>query len=324
MKQLISYLLLCIATVGYTQDTTAASGSAADTIPPDPNWKFEGITKLHANQAQFRNWQAGGINSLSWTAYLDISADYKKNGWSWDHDLQLGFGQMFQDDTDWRKTDDVLSYMTTVGRAIDSAQKWELIATASFKTQFANGFEYPNDSIKNSTWLAPGYVNAGLGFRYTPKPFVKFSLTPVGTKITIVNDQNLADQGTYGNEGAVFDTSGQVITPGKNIRTEFGGAIGIEFDKEIVKNVSYKSTLSLFSNYLENPQNIDVTWSNLINFKVNDLINFSLTLDMIYDDDINITEYNSDDTIKSVGPRLQIKQLLGFGINYTIRNYTPK
>ena len=100
--------------------------------------------------------------------------------------------------------------------------------------------------------------------------------------------------------------------------------ISIYANKEIVKNITYKSDLGLFSNYLENPQNIDVLWNNLITFKVNDNINFTFTLDMIYDDDIDITEYNDDGSVKGVGPRLQLKQLLGFGLNYTIRNFTPK
>ncbi len=115
-----------------------------------------------------------------------------------------------------------------------------------------------------------------------------------------------------------------MITEGKKVRAEFGGTIGVKFEKELFKNVNYKSNLGLFSNYLENPQNIDLVWNNLITFKVNELINFTFTLDMIYDDDIKITEYNNDGSIKGVGPRLQIKQLLGFGINYTLRNFTPK
>jgi hypothetical protein len=321
MKKLLLLTFLSASLMGYAQDTTSAK---EDTVKPDPNWKIENIAKIQANQAQFKNWQSGGINSVSWTAYMDLSADYSKNGWSWENDLQLGYGQQFQDDTDWRKTDDIINYVTQVGRSLDSNDIWSLIANASFRSQFTSGFEYPNDSIRTSNWLAPGYINAGLGFQYQPKKYVQFLFTPVSTKITIVNDQRLANLGTYGNDAAELDTAGNVITEGKKVRAEFGGTIGVKFEKELFKNVNYKSNLGLFSNYLENPQNIDLVWNNLITFKVNELINFTFTLDMIYDDDIKITEYNSDGSIKGVGPRLQIKQLLGFGINYTLRNFTPK
>lgn len=328
MKRLLIILSCLYSVTTFAQDTTAVAAAkdttASDTIPKDPDWKLEGITKILANQAQFRNWQAGGVNSMSWTAYVDLSADYKKGKWSWDNDLKLGYGQQFQQETDWRKTDDIIQYLTKVGYALDTADKWEAIIQGSFRSQFTDGFEYPNDSIKASAWLAPGYVNGGIGFQYKPKSYVKFSLTPISTKITIVNDQTLADLGVYGNEAAVVDTAGNVITSGKNVRAEFGGTFGIQFDKEIIKNVKYKSTFGLFSNYLENPQNVDVIWNNLITFKVNEIINFTFTLDMIYDDDITITELNDDGTVKSAGPRLQIKQLLGFGINYTLRNFTPK
>jgi hypothetical protein len=97
----------------------------------------------------------------------------------------------------------------------------------------------------------------------------------------------------------------------------------MQFNKEIIKNITYKSSLSLFSNYRENPENIDVIFNNTLVFKVNKVINFSFVLDMIYDDDIKITELNNDGSVKGVGPRLQIKQLLGFGLSYTIRNFTP-
>jgi hypothetical protein len=329
MKRLIYALMMLSSSLAIAQtDTTKiASDTTAsnDTIPPDPDWKLSAITSLLANQANFTNWQAGGVNSMSYSAYLDLSADYAKDKWSWDNDLKLGFGQQFQEEIDWRKTDDILHYITKVGYALDTAKKWRATTAASFRTQFADGIEYPNDSTANKTsgWMAPGYVTVGLGIEYKPKNYVSFLLTPLTTKITIVQDQSLANDGRYGNEGAEYDNAGNVVTNGKNVRTEIGALFGIQFKKELIKNITYKSTLSLFSNYKENPQNVDVIFNNTLVFKVNKVINFTFVLDMIYDDDITITEYNDDGTFKSQGARLQIKQLLGFGLTYTIRNFTP-
>ena len=325
MHRLIFILLLLSTTISYSQTESKTDSTSNDTIPPDPDWKLSAITNVLANQANFKNWQGGGVNSMSFSAYLDVSADYSKNKWSWDNDLKLGYGSQFQEVTEWRKTDDIVHYITKVGYALDTAKKWRATGAASFRSQLSDGFEYPTDSTfnKTSSWLAPGYVTVGLGIEYKPESYVSFLLTPLTSKITIVNDQNLADKGTYGNEAAVYDDSGNLVSSGKNVRTEFGASFGIQFKKEVLKNITYKSTLGLFSNYQENPENVDVIFNNMLVFKVNKLINFTFVWDMIYDDDIKITELNSDGSVNGVGPRLQVKQLFGFGLSYTVRNFTP-
>lgn len=330
MRRILYPLLLLLASLSFAQTDSsniAANGTTAnkDTVPPDPNWKLQAITSLLANQAQFKNWQAGGVNSMSYSAYLDLSADYSKDKWSWDNDFKFGYGQQYQDAIQWRKTDDILHYITKVGYALDTAKKWRASGLASFRTQFTDGYEYPDDTTANktSTWLAPAYLTGGFGLEYKPKDFVSILFTPLSTKITIVNDQELANSGRYGNEGATYDDNGNLLTEGKNVRSEFGGTFGIQYKNEIIKNITYKTSLGLFSNYLENPANVDVLFNNTLVFKVNEIINFTFVLDMIYDDDIKIEEYNNDGALVGIGPRLQMKQLLGFGLSYTIRNFTP-
>ncbi len=325
MKYFIYTLLLLSTSFGFAQTEIVADTTVKDTIPPDPDWKLTAITSVLANQANFKNWQGGGVNSMSFSAYVDLSADYSKKKWSWDNDLKLGYGSQFQEVTDWRKTDDIVQYKTKVGYALDTAKHWRATGAASFRSQLSDGFEYPTDSTFNKTsgWMAPGYVTVGLGIEYKPKKYVSFLLTPLTAKITIVGDQTLANAGTFGNEGAVYDGAGNLVTAGKNVRTEFGASFGMQFKKEILKNITYKSGLSLFSNYKDNPENVDVIFNNMILFKVNKVINFTFIWDMIYDDDIQITELNSDGTVQGVGPRLQVKQLFGFGLSYTIRNFTP-
>jgi hypothetical protein len=102
------------------------------------------------------------------------------------------------------------------------------------------------------------------------------------------------------------------------IRNEFGGFIRILFKKDIMKNVNLSTKAEFFSNYLDNPQNIDVNWEVLINMKVNTLINVNLSTQMIYDHDIPVpVERNVNGTkIKGTGPRLQFKEVLAIGISY--------
>ncbi len=59
----------------------------------------------------------------------------------------------------------------------------------------------------------------------------------------------------------VNDTSLSVaysLDRGETIKGEFGAALKVTFEKDIFTNVSLKSKLDMFSNYMDQPQNIDI------------------------------------------------------------------
>ena len=77
-----------------------------------------------------------------------------------------------------------------------------------------------------------------------------------------------------------------------------------------------KAKLELFSNYLKNPQNIDVNAEIIMNFKVNSWFSASINWLLIYDDDINIIDRDGNS-----GPRTQFKSVIGLGVAYTMKNF---
>ena len=77
-----------------------------------------------------------------------------------------------------------------------------------------------------------------------------------------------------------------------------------------------KSKLELFSNYLQNPENIDVNSEVLFSFKVNEWFSASANFTALYDHDIIIRDING-----GVGPRTQFKSVLGLGLSYTMKNF---
>ena len=82
-------------------------------------------------------------------------------------------------------------------------------------------------------------------------------------------------------------------------------------------SVSLLTKLDIFSNYLNNPQNMDVSWETIVSFKVNKYISATLTTHLLYDDDIDIViDSNGDGIIEATGPRTQFKQVLGIGFSY--------
>ncbi|HSL86188.1 MAG TPA: hypothetical protein VK861_04585, partial [Bacteroidales bacterium] len=85
-----------------------------------------------------------------------------------------------------------------------------------------------------------------------------------------------------------------------------------DFKNELLQNVSFTTKIDLFSNYLNNPQNIDVSWETLIALKVNKYISVNLNTHLIYDDDIKILVEGSE----TPGPRIQFKEIFGVGFSY--------
>ncbi len=78
-----------------------------------------------------------------------------------------------------------------------------------------------------------------------------------------------------------------------------------------MENITLTTKLSLFSNYANNPQNIDVNWETLLELKVNKFISATISTHLLYDDDVSIT-----DSKGKVGPRTQFKEVIGVGFAY--------
>ncbi len=288
-----------------------------DSIPPS-NWKLKAIYGLNGTQSSFVNWNAGGRNNISLLGYIEASANWEKGPHLWKNDLGLALGGIqyigIGAPKDLRKTDDKIDFSTTYGYKFKEHWYYEIIGT--FKTQFLDGFAYPNDSIRASTFMAPGYATFAIGIDYIPNKHFSVFLSPIAAKLTFVNDDTLANQGAFGVREAEYDGFGNIIRAGEKFRGEFGAYFKMKYDKDIAKNINLKAKLELFSNYLNNPENIDVNADILFSFKVNSWFSASLNWTLIYDDDIDIT-----DRFGNTGPRTQFKSVLGVGLYYTMRNF---
>ncbi len=285
----------------------------ADTLE---GWKRGGIITLNLSQTSLTNWAAGGQNALSANGLTSLFANHKKDKGLWSNSLDIGYGILKQGKgEDFIKTDDKIDLLSKYGRK--AAKSWYYAALFNFKTQMAAGYNYPNDSVKISALFAPAYILGSLGMDYKPGDDFNAYLSPVTSKITIVGNQDLADQGAFGVTPAEYDELNVLISEGENVRFELGGYLRLEYRKELMENITVLTKLDLFSNYLDNPQNIDVGWENLITMKVNKFISATLSTHLIYDDDIDISVDTNDDGITDeIGPRTQFKEVLGIGFSY--------
>jgi hypothetical protein len=308
MKFILITVLTAISLISIAQD---------DTTKIEKPWKLKSTLGLNMTQSSFTNWAAGGRNNIAGLSFINAEANYKKNNISWSTLLNLSLGGVQYFDEDMQKTDDIIDLQSTFSRKWTEKINFSLLG--GFRTQFVEGFSNVGDSLRSSTFLAPGYLNLSLGLEYVPNKHFKIMASPLSGKFTFVRDQRLANLGAFGVEGAEFDNLGNVLSPGKNFRPEFGSYVRIIFSKEIMENIDLRTRWEFFSNYIENPKNIDINAELIMNFKVNKWFSASLQANLIYDDDVDIT-----DRFGNTGPRTQFRQTIGVGIAYRIANFKEK
>ncbi len=316
MKKAITLLLLAVVSFN------ALAQDPLKPAIPDTTWKYGGYAALNFNQLSLSNWAAGGQSSMSLVALVSLYTKYKKGTTTWDNSLDMAYGFLKNDGDKLRKNDDRIEFNSNFGK--QAKGKFYYSANLNFRSQFATGYNLPNDSVVTSRFMAPGFVTAALGFNYKEGDFLSIFLSPASGKFTFVLDQTMANTGAYGVKAAEMDTTtGKVITPGRQIRAEFGASLTAKFQKDIFKNVNLKTTVQLFNNYTdkvaENRANIDVNWEVLISMKINKFLSASLITNLIYDHDISlptIKKVNGEKVEVGKGPKTQFKEAFGLGISY--------
>jgi hypothetical protein len=274
-------------------------------------WKKGGVVGFNFSQTSLTNWAAGGQNSLSVNGLLSAFASYKQGKSSWDNSLDIGYGLLKQGIDDYfTKTDDKIDIMSKYGR--EAFKNFNYAALLNFKTQMSPGYKYPDTETKISDIFAPAYLLLGAGLDYKPDKYFSAYLSPLTAKFTFVADPDLSDEGAFG------------VTPGETVRGEIGGYIRTiytrgDFTNEFLKNVAFTTKLDLFSNYSDNPQNIDVNWEILVALKVNKYLSVNFNTHLLYDDDILVpVDRNGNGEFESTeapGPRTQFKEILGVGFS---------
>lgn len=280
-------------------------------------WSKENKVGLDISQISFVNWNAGGNNSISGLLKGQFIRTYTRDNIHWKNELIMRYGINKQESQEVRKTDDQFALNSTFGYKRDTISNWYYAGKFNFRTQFANGYAYPNTDLAISKPFAPAYSFLGIGAEYSRKDIhFNLYLSPLTQKTTMVFDQRLADQGAFGVDKAIYDEFGNLIKKGKNIRNETGILITNQWKKELYQNINLEHRLSLYTDYLNNFGNIDVEWQLQLDMTVNQYVKANIGTHIIYDDDIKSKEEeNGVQVIK--GPKVQLKQILGVGLTYS-------
>jgi hypothetical protein len=291
-----------------------------DTIVKQPKdttyWEKKNTVGLDISQIAFVNWNAGGVNSVSGLLKGNFIRKYQKGNLKWVNELIVRYGVNKQDGIELRKTDDAFQFASTMGYKKNEESNWYSSAKFNFNTQFTNGYAYPNTNKAISKPFAPAYIFLGVGSEYVRKEKnLTLYISPLTMKTTLVLDERLANQGAFGVNKAIYDVDGNLLRKGELYRMELGFLITNYYKKEIYKNIFWENRLSLYSDYVNNFGNIDVDWQIQFDLVVNEYVRANIGAHFIYDDDIKAKEQRNGEQV-ILGPKLQLKQMLGVGIVY--------
>ncbi len=294
-----------------TKAREAASAALTAKTPADTTgklWTKTGVFNINMTQVNLTNWAAGGFSSVSGIAMFNGTANWKKERKAWDNSLVLAFGgQHVHNGTDPQKTDDRIELNSKYGYEL--AKSWYLAGLFQFKTQFTEGFNA--DGVRISNLMAPSYTLLGLGIDHKPNDKFSAFFSPVTARIVTVTDKTLWG-GSTDPELRVYG-----VKNGSTTELELGGYFRLQYTTELAKNITFMTRGDVFSNYLRNPQNMDVTWETLWTFKVNEWFAATLNTLLLYDHDTNLPKVDAEG-IPYLGPATQFKETLGIGLSFKL------
>jgi len=271
-----------------------------------PQWDLDGVVNLKFNQAHLSNWVQGGEDHLSSLLEATYSINYKKGKTIWDSNIEYKFGLIQSGDKEGiRKQEDILEINSKYGS--NANKDWYYSALVNFKTQFFKGYDYPNDSVAVSGFWAPAYTVFSLGMDYKPSDKLTIMASPLSSKITMMRNTNRFKETKFG------------LDEGQSIKKEIGAYVKSKFEYEINENMQLQNKINLFTNYIEDPQNVDVDWEITLDMQITEYINTTINTHLIYDDDVEIPVYEKVDGERQqvgVTKKIQFKEVFSVGLMY--------
>jgi len=299
MKKLFTLSLLAFwCQFSFAQDVEELIELAEEAVKDTTYWDSEFSVGLNFNQAAFSgNWKSGGVNSIAFGSIASGKANYAKDKFSWDNQVELIYGLVKNDGQELRKSNDRIFFDSKVGYKIN--EKWGYFASLNFITQFTDGFDYSGDEpILISGFFSPAFITSGFGFEYKPNDEFALRLAPFSPRFTFVSNTDIINN--------VPENYG--VPAGQTLRTEW-----LAFQLFMTSNKKFNDKLTLNSRYqmfanLETlaPKTIDHRLDLTIIAKITKYVDVTFTSINVYDLDMD--------------SGIQFSQALALGILYKVSN----
>ncbi len=260
----------------------AAAKLTAEKKDQKEGWTKAGTLNLTINEAGRNDyWIKGGEKSaIGIRGIVDYNFDLKKDKITWLNSLRARYGVAKQTSTGKKflKNDDYFNYNTIYGKKF--SENWSYAGYFSLETQFDQYF------------MTPGYIKFGPGFLYKPNARFSALMSPLMANITTKFAQPLRNVKAFGVDSAKTTAFG------------LGAFVQANANYDLAKGVNYKSTTTLYSDYLNKPGNIVFDMNNLFTFTVNKYLGATLLLNARYNDN-------------EIG-KMQLQHAIGVGLSYKL------
>jgi len=284
-------------------------------------WKFKSETSFVLNQASLTNWVKGGESSISTALDVTGYADYnnKAKKLSSSNFARLKFGYIKADGEDIRKNIDLLETNSKLNHK--AFGKFDFSAIMLFKTQIAVGKNYFPGAAKDggdsshvvSKFMNPAILTIGFGLDFKPNKTTSINLSPLSYKGTFVTDPAYINNTYYDKR---IDQTLYGIEKNKKSLNEPGASFMITNEFKPIETITVINRLQLFTNYIHNPQNVDVDWEMIATARINWFTDVRLNTHLIFDDDTKTNSKDRKTGLVKKTARIQFKELLGFSLSF--------
>ena len=278
-------------------------------------WTTGFVGSMTLNQNYLSNWARGGTSSISGLIDVLFRARYNntEHKTNWENSAQLRFGTIRTKDNDrvmLRTSTDILELNSKFNKQLFG--KFDFSSIFYFRTQVAKAYRQPQNEQLVSKFLNPGTFTVGMGFEYRPFKGSSINFSLLSYRNTFVLDTLNINQTSFG------------IDKDSKSRQEMGGQLLIRNAFDITEDLKVTNSLRLFSNYLKNPEKVDVNWELGITQRISWFFSVRFNFHLIYDDKIKFPRLENGEPVllpdgsPEMVPKAQINQLLGLTFSLTL------
>jgi hypothetical protein len=251
----------------------------------EDGWVTGGGIGLDFAQLALINPRVGsGSNRIGFGGLATTYANYKKGKLAWNNSgsLQLAAQRIGGQGSAFEKNLDILRVISRVGyRAGESKFYAALEANAQtllLPTYVGNTLTAPEEGANRiAQFLSPVQLVIAPGIEYKFDDHLSFFASPFGMKLIYVGNDSIAALNVHGNE----EGSNSFLQLGANVRVGYNNTF-------LNDRLTWASNLDLYSNYLNDPQNLDVLWTNDLGITIFKGLSLNLVTELFYDDDVNV------------------------------------
>lgn len=292
MKKIVFALAIALTTGSIFAQEETAKDSITD------GWKRGGNVLITFNQSAFNNeWTGGGIGNMAANILINYDFNLTKGDLLWDNKLIVDYGVNKNDgDNSFTKNNDRLEFNSLAGKKMKN--NWYYSVYFNMKTQMDRGAGGINH------FFSPAYFQAGPGLLWKKSDNFNVNISPAAAKLIVVHGE-YTEVPNFPLATAAFNEAGGYygVEANETTRFEVGAAVRGYYKVNLMKNISMENILALYTNYLEDPQNVDVDYTMNLAMQVNKYISANLAFQAIYDDNAQRNGF-------------QIREAFGLGFNY--------